>query len=110
MNRKARAALNKSIAHWKRMRDANELNIGEMPSGKDCPLCSIYQDSIPACAGCPVQQKTGKDFCVGTPFEEAYEAWGEAYDALEELNGEQEARAKWRRAAAKEIKFLESLK
>lgn len=51
MNVVAKAALEKSIAHWERMANGTR-NEGEIPGTLDCALCRLYYDSL--CHGCPV--------------------------------------------------------
>lgn len=96
MNSKTIKALRASIAHWKRMR--RKRTEREQPGARTCDLCTLFiKKSAVLCLGCPVKDRTGCGFCIGTPFESANFAFHEGTDA------------EWRKAATAEIKFLESL-
>ena len=103
MNKKTAKALEKSIAHWRRMHDADSpVELGnESPCGGYCALCDLFSDK--GCEGCPVAIKTGQADCDGSPWAHAryfFNGWKSGWSA----------RAEWRKAARKEIKFLESLR
>lgn len=109
-SKKTRLALEKSIAHWERMRD-NPSTCGENPWIKDCALCTLFVErdvdgQIIACDGCPVARRTGKPGCVDSPWEDAAIRWKMANC----LQWKDEARnADWRDNAQVEIDFLKSL-
>jgi hypothetical protein len=87
MTKKARKALIKSIEKWERYLtvahfvDAsftwdtacicieNEILIDDPQT---CPLCNVFNKSsfgyTSSCDGCPIYDKTRKQFCMGTPF------------------------------------------
>ncbi len=80
MKKKARRALEESIAHWEEVvADPVTERIG--PS--QCALCHKYRrveplkifslrtpTFKPVCDGCPVKERTGQDACQGTPYAE----------------------------------------
>ena len=72
MEEKAEIALLSSIlGKWE-----NILNgCGKDEATLNCPLCKEY--ILKDCRGCPIYKKTGRPFCVGTP----YKAWGESIEA-----------------------------
>jgi hypothetical protein len=103
MNKKTAKALEKSIAHWRRMHDAESPeDLGkESPYGDYCALCDLFSGKD--CEGCPVAIKTGKTECDGSP-------WANARDFFGQWKSGWSTRAEWRKAARKEITFLESLR
>jgi hypothetical protein len=106
MTTKARNALRKSIAHWKRLATSQRRQ-GDAPTADNCALCLIY--SLPEsvkekdnCAGCPVYAATGRRRCRSTPFYAAADEWHHTwfYDLVT---------PEFRRLAGLELKFLRSL-
>jgi hypothetical protein len=85
MPAKTLSALKKSIKLWQK-KDVTEHH------NENCPLCLLFYDD--ECAKCPVSTKTGKSYCVDSPFI----SWGRAYN-----NAERES------ARKKEVAFLKSL-
>lgn len=81
MTDKALTALKKSIEHWEKIVAGDEEEIHRIGMCA-CALCEAFHpyyfgvrtdDEIEErldCRGCPVAQKTGKGFCIDTPFEE----------------------------------------
>lgn len=112
MNAATLKALKESIAHWKRMRA--KPSIIERPISDDCPLCRLFfkDELLTHCAGCPVMDKTDKSGCVGTPYDDAYEAW-HSLDLPNTYDYPPSwiviVLSTWRRLALLEIKFLQSL-
>lgn len=112
----APSPLEKSIAHWRRMRDAETVAelFGEAPYGDDCALCQAHRNPAAAwdleCAGCPVSVRAGRALCQSTPYGAAASAFGSWRDT--ELGRARflDARDRWRTAADAEIAFLESLR
>jgi len=100
MKQETREALQASIAHWIRMRDGERIEIDgelEYPTGVHCALCQMFNHG--GCIGCPVAERTGLSGCGSTPFLLASIAWIDFGPDS----------AKFRKAAAKEVAFLESL-
>ncbi len=103
MNKKTAKALEKSIAHWKWMHDAEEPDdLEESPEGQYCALCQAFSMKS-SCNKCPVMMRTGQPQCGGSP-------WQAAFDAFCSWDSGGIPREEWRKAARKEIKFLESLR
>lgn len=109
MTPQALTALQKSIAHWERVATGNR-QPDELVGGGWCDLCTEFNHSMSwnkRCKGCPVYEKTGEQFCAGTP-------WVEIERVLDGRCGE-EATADWldtdeaAELAAKELAFLKSL-
>lgn len=101
MTTKARTLIEESIPHWERMSTGTGFP-REGPFWHQCPLCKEYIGEAPNfCAGCPVREKTGQIFCMGTPYEQAYTAF------LEEKEGPQSDRFKVH--ALRELNFLKEL-
>jgi hypothetical protein len=75
---------------------ANRNEEVEAPSAGHCPLCREYLEG--ECKECPICEYAGETVCEGTPYYEAHEAF---YGECEK---------DWRKAAKKEIKFLERVK
>jgi hypothetical protein len=90
MDKKTLAALKGSIANWE-----------GVVAGKgysNCSLCDLFNYAgMPdeeRCDGCPIKEKTGRRYCVRTP----YEKWEYAPEEGDEK----------RRAAVEELAFLKS--
>lgn len=103
MSPETEQALLSSIAHWERMRDDRDgcLESKETPHAGSCALCSQFCNHPAAkCDGCPVRERTGFSFCIGSPWQNASIAFfGDPdFDV-----------GKWQAAAQKEIDFLKSL-
>jgi len=64
-------ALDKSIKHWKNLRDGKEHVIGSA----ECALCVEFSHVYPGelCKECPVKKVTGQDDCRGTPYHDIME-------------------------------------
>lgn len=96
-------ALLESIAHWERNATA------ETPSdasvrGSSCALCAVfYTDS--GCAGCPVEEATGQNYCIGSPWLDASISLS-CWRANKYAN---DARSAFRTAARDEVDFLRGL-
>jgi len=112
------SALKLSITHWKEnacARTVDEVAIGR----KSCALCQIffspdviYRPEEPY-MGCPVQRRTGRQFCIDTPYDSCDTAWSK-WHRHSERSGPASwysllAGAAFRRAARREVAFLESL-
>lgn len=74
MDKKAKIALKKSIAHWRRLeasvKDGSQMSALEEGWGvSSCALCHIY--FVYGCVGCPVRESTGQDGCRNTPYSKA---------------------------------------
>ena len=106
MNKETRKALNKSIKHWKRMALFTDVERfrHEEPNARHCALCSLFRD-FGGCAGCPVKEKTGEDFCNNTPYEYASGRYCYVDDAPTKSDWES-----WRKAAQAEIDFLKGVR
>jgi len=82
-------ALQESIDHWKKD-VVDEGGIGHA-GHENCPLCHMYyyksahfSTRAHKCEGCPIQQKTGKIACLGSPYHDWAEckSIGDATGAL----------------------------
>lgn len=72
MNTQTLNALNESIKHWQRYVDGFGKTEGE-PLVHNCSLCGLfYQEE---CAGCPIDERTGRINCRGTPYGDAFDAY-----------------------------------
>lgn len=61
MTPEARTALRGAIRKWR------NVVLGKAPgTEKDCPLCALYLAK--RCCGCPVRERSGKMWCVDTPY------------------------------------------
>lgn len=54
-------------------------------NGRTCALCSVYGKYGNDCKGCPVMEKTGKRYCVGTPWEDIHHASQNAESCSKEI-------------------------
>ena len=96
-----RDALKISIEKWEWLAKNITDYTGAPDVGIDeCALCHIYLKEAGNCFGCPVQRKTRKHDCVGTPYFK-YQSVSGDYNA----NNVDKAIV----AAAAEVKFLKSL-
>ena len=66
-NEATTAALEDSIAHWRRLATGSS-RFGEDIYSEDCALCSIFLTS--KCQGCPVSDFSGHPSCSETPWSE----------------------------------------
>jgi hypothetical protein len=90
------AALEKSIAHWKRLATGTQDTLENTGPGS-CALCQLFWGGLyDRCEGCPVKDETGQRLCHGTP-----------YSAASEIGI---GNPGFKSAARKELKFLESLR
>ena len=83
-------ALRAEIAKWEAIVQGTGRDDGPVNS----PLCIAFLKSDDTCFGCPVQKRTGRHSCDGTP----YEAWTAALKP-EDV----------KKAAKAELEFLKSL-
>ena len=115
-------ALQESIKHWEEVM-ANPL---EEPVGvNNCPLCCRFYLPVSImvegknCMGCPIQEKTGKQYCEDTPYID-FSALRKRYKKLELRHLAQSIQEKQieafniytsalREHARLELKFLKSL-
>ena len=100
-------ALKSSIEHWRRMVEGKAFP-DESPVDVWCPLCVELRTSMKwlglGCENCPVFIFTNRHSCEGTPYHEA------AVDFFDESSDKKELEnPKFKAAALKELKFLESL-
>lgn len=104
MNKKE--ALELSIKKWKDIINKN----GNDEGPDNCALCQKYffKEGIKSCMGCPVEKRTKKLCCDGTPYEE----WDEHQDTEhEDDSNERKIYCKeCGEIALKELKFLKSLR
>lgn len=73
MNERTLNALNESIKHWQRYVDGFGKEEGE-PLVFNCSLCRVFYRYD--CVGCPIRERTGRINCHGTPYGDAYDAYG----------------------------------
>lgn len=62
MDKKTLTALEGSIEKWRKI----VIGEGVDNAGDNCPLCKLYISL--ACNGCPVKDKSGRQFCIDTPY------------------------------------------
>jgi len=108
MTEQAKKALKESIEHWRRVASGT-MKPGESVGAPHCALCLAFNHTHAghiACEGCPVFERTGKQGCVGSPFDPFEENldWMDESEFSRWLDT-QEART----LAAAELAFLESL-
>lgn len=108
MNYKTLRALKGSIRKWQAIVDGHGIDQG----GDNCPLCHLFLENADKdyCEGCPVFEKTGKEFCYGTPY---HDEWLElpirlTIGSINERRTPEDAE-KARAAATAELEFLKSL-
>lgn len=97
--------LEKSIAHWERMRDFTELSQFHTESiGQQfCALCAEFINVD--CIGCPVSRRTGVPHCDKTPYRDKVTG---AMRKLRQCQND-DAWEEWRQATQAEIDFLRLL-
>ena len=104
---KTLTALKASIRHWRENASAEYWDDVSIGPGA-CALCEkFHPHEVPPCVGCPVAERTGQPYCIGTPYEaaeRAADAWGDY-----RYKTAVESRAVWREAAQAELDFLISL-
>lgn len=109
MNPETLKALQDSIERWERLANSTP-NKGESIGPGDCPLCARFHlpvgERALKCIGCPVMDKTGKQFCYDTPFIEVENiADSDRWENDAQLFKSEEFII----AAEKELEFLKSL-
>jgi hypothetical protein len=72
MDERTLEALKGSIAKWERMAaEGDDYKDGGVD---DCPLCREFHPRFfigkDGCEGCPVREKTGLNYCAGSPHED----------------------------------------
>lgn len=98
MTKRTLKALQDSIAHWQRLATGTTED-EEQPYAEDCALCGLFLELDERCKGCPVRNKTGKQFCESSPYRYAEIAY-----TFHGINSPQ-----FKKAARAELKFLRSL-
>ena len=91
------------VAHWKRVReDAPGVweRDKEKPCGAQCAFCMKLR-----CPSCPIMEVTGQSGCIGTPYNEAKQAWVDYKDS----GWDDSQRDWWQLKADLMIRFLEGL-
>ena len=101
MTQQALEALEKSIEHWKRLSTGNRLP-GEGIGPNNCALCGMFFEK--SCRGCPVKEKTSKDSCMGTPYDQVSVIYSNRKSDFDVYKSEE-----FLAAAKRELSFLESL-
>src|SRR3990172_5751461 len=102
-DRKTLAALKKSILHWGRLA-SGQVRRGEWIGPDHCALCKLFIAG--ECNGCPVAERTGYNYCDGTP----YEIVATYIDSCFCLDKKSILNSKgFKSAARKELRFLKSL-
>ena len=106
MNKKARTALEKSIAHWERLAALTSVKAveasDERPDASQCALCAVF--AADGCDGCPVMARVDMHGCMLTPYEDAAIAFFGIADGMS-TNAKE-----WRKASRAELAFLKSLR
>ncbi len=103
MDERTLKALKGSIRKWERIIAGTGTDDGVA----NCPLCLLFHDTHDdgvMCEGCPVREKTGRDGCSDTPYDD----WYDNKVALHE-DERTELDAKQTRIANAELAFLKSL-
>ena len=112
MDIKTRKALEASIKHWK-ANVAAEKSYDATSGASSCALCALFRRPSRddgACQGCPVREKSGFDFCFGTPFPAAARALENWRMPWTTTMSDAQLRLQWLRAARAELAFLKSLR
>ena len=113
MNKKTLKALNGSIQHWEQIIEGSEDENGI----HNCSLCIFFYyrlGNYKFCEGCPVEEKTGKSNCYGSPYWKWFKIFQSDADFDENLprkwqNLSKKFQKKAILAAEAELKFLKSL-
>ena len=125
MDQATRTAVLDSIRHWRENAEATRPSAASIGADK-CALCVKFSYKLygpAACKECPVYKKTGLAGCGGTPYHEAkgvLTTWkdlarlegkvsADMEDFLARKIAEAKAKQGFQDAAAKEVRFLESL-
>lgn len=102
MNKKTLRALKGSIRKWEEIVAGEEVDDGV----DNCPLCQLFYWED--CKGCPVKETTGKECCVGSPYDDEWNDIHQFDLTLSDKGGY--VHTEQSLAAAKaELKFLKSL-
>lgn len=98
-------ALDESIEHWERLADceSHQEIATEGWGAMSCSLCVEFM-AIYNCLGCPVFASSNQLYCMGTPYQKAYE-YNKSRDAKMNFD-----KAKWQGLATAELNFLRSLR
>ena len=107
MDSETAEALEASIEHWKRNAAAETPDAAAF--GVDhCALCKkfVVDRITDRCVGCPVQARTDRPGCDGSPYDDAIDA----HDDWEKSPFDILAHDDFRTAALDEVAFLESLR
>ena len=105
MDKKTLTALERSIARWDELAQAEETRWLDL-SAADCALCQLFWARAPkGCGQCPVAIQTGRTACFGSPF---YLASASLEDWKEDPEND-ELRDHFRQSARAEAEFLRSL-
>lgn len=104
MDAKTLEALKASIAKWERNAEATDPSDVRLGSD-ECPLCDVFHMRAISCNGCPVSDRTGRPFCVESPYISAWNAWFLWNSRPENTERRDRAHA----AARDEVAFLKSL-
>ncbi len=73
MDDRTEKALEKSIEHWIEDNVKAEKTEDAKIGCDSCALCNLF-GTKEGCEDCLVFKKTGKHFCIGTPYDAAYKA------------------------------------
>lgn len=103
--------LEESIEHWKRLATGTT-EPDEGIGMKYCALCQAYaHDDLreeECCIGCPVQKKTGRRWCEGSPYSEI-SAYTDLPENVEKTFDDIKTDPEFQRLAKLELEFLQSL-
>ncbi len=106
MNKQTLDALIAGVEKWER--NALVVNPDQAEIWDDtCKLCHLFV--MKDCNGCPVREKTGVPNCGNSPWERASSALANWIYWMNDTRKNRNARARFRRAASAEAKFLRSL-
>jgi hypothetical protein len=102
MDARTAKALEDSIKHWEQNVAAEKLEDTKI-GPENCALCGLFNMPHAAsqgtsCVGCPVMDRTGQNFCKGSPYDQV-----ELADDARDFNA-------FRAAAQRELDFLKSLR
>ncbi len=73
MDDRTEKALEKCIEHWIEDNVKAEKPKDAKTGHVDCALCNLFR-TREGCEDCLVFKKTGKHYCIGTPYDAAYKA------------------------------------
>jgi hypothetical protein len=114
LSKRARQGLIDSIAAWEYKKKQLALS-DVLITPAACPLCKLYNSYNEVhchhsdCMHCPIYKTTGERYCMGSPYVQASEALEVWDDASLWDHDERPARAKFRRACTKMIKFMQNI-